>query len=131
MAKPRGWKNDPARHALAARGIETRSKERTLETLTSGVANAVSFGSRIGSYPVVYRSNVIGLASDMELQVPASELAIHAGAAGKEILAFSVKKNGADVLYWDGDRARTLGGLADEVLDHKLIKIWDSMFPRE
>jgi len=129
--KPRGWPNEPARHSLAAHGIETARKEKTLESQASGVANAISFGARTGNSPVIYRSNVRGLATEDELNVPSSELAIHVGAAGKPILAYTVKGNGADVLYWDGETARSLNGLADEVLDHKLIRFWDSLFDRQ
>jgi len=85
--------------------------------------------------PVIYRVNVKGLVSDDDLKVPHSELAMHVGAAGKDLIAFALTGTSTAAAVYDNDE----GGCAftfgreDEILSPALIetikKQWEKRGP--
>jgi hypothetical protein len=70
-----------------------------------------------------YRSNLSGYATDNDLIVPHSELAMHTKAAGKEIMAYKVRddERWAEVVYKDKKGVGVVSGLPSEVLSISLI----------
>lgn len=74
------------------------------------------------STPVIFAENVAGLVSPESMKIPHSELAMHVGAAGKELLAWVLAPNFAYVVFDDGGCCSFTHGLASEVLSHEVIE---------
>lgn len=87
--------------------------------------------------PIIFRVNLKGLVSEDDLKVPHSEAAIHVGAAGKNIIAFSlVGESAAFVVYDDGEgRCGFTFGLEDELFHRPLVEkvkeMWEKRGPGE
>ena len=75
----------------------------------------------VKSTPVIFRDNVI-TRKDV-LTVPHSELAMHVGAAGKDILAWCTTEMYAHIVFDDGCGCTYTHGLIDEVLQPGLARI--------
>lgn len=87
--------------------------------------------------PIIFRVNLKGLVSEDDLKVPHSEAAMHVGAAGKNIIAFSlVGESAAYVVYDDGEgRCGFTFGLEDELFHRPLVEkvkeMWEKRGPGE
>lgn len=85
--------------------------------------------------PIIFRVNLKGLVSEDDLKVPHSEAAMHVGAAGKNIIAFSlVGESAAFVVYDDGEgRCGFTFGLEDEIFTRPLVEkvnqLWEKRGP--
>jgi hypothetical protein len=85
--------------------------------------------------PIIFRANLKGLVSEDDLKVPHSEAAIHVGAAGKNIIAFSlVGESAAFVVYDDGEgRCGFTFGLEGELFNRPLVEkvkeMWEKRGP--
>ena len=85
------------------------------------------FGLGGERYPApVYPINVAGLVKESDLIVPHSELAMHVNAAGKELMAWSIREDGryARIVYQDDKGCCSYThGLTNEVLSPELIRV--------
>lgn len=72
--------------------------------------------------PVLFAENVAGRIAEEEMKVPHSELAMHVGAAGRDILAWVLTGNYAFIVYDDGNCCSFTHGLPGEVLSPSLAK---------
>lgn len=73
--------------------------------------------------PVIFPINVRGVVKAEDMKVPHSELAMHVGAAGSDILAWFLSGNGAHIVYRDEEKGCSLvSGLPNEVMSHPLIE---------
>lgn len=68
--------------------------------------------------PVIYQSNL--LLKPEAFLIPHSELAMHVGAAGKEIIAFFTTTGAAYVVYSDEDGCGYTSGTINELLTREL-----------
>lgn len=100
------------------------------------VGAAILFGELIGHdserwIGPIYPDNVAGLIRVDELKVPFSELAMHTRAAGKQISAWAISRDGrAAIALWQKDECNFnfTEGLAGEVLPRRLIELSGKMF---
>ena len=80
--------------------------------------------------PIIYRTNVAGLVSNIDMRVPYSELALHTRAECKEIIAWLLFCNYAHVVYRDDKKGCDIvHGLPEEVMSEALIKRTRDMWP--
>lgn len=92
--------------------------------LQKSIQAGIAMGSLSKNMAVWYPVNVKGMVTTKDLKVPHSELAMHQGAAGKEILAWSgsVTRGTARVLYKDKNGcAKYIDGTPTEVMSNGLI----------
>lgn len=69
--------------------------------------------------------NVAGLVKSADLKVPHSELAMHSGAAGRKILAWSIKKKITHIIFKNKKGCCTYAhGLPSELLSHELRRLF-------
>ena len=128
--------------ALDKEEIKSIAKS-SAEDIIEGLTRCISAGQRLGSEheryapeqktPVIYRENLIGLVKKDDLKIPHSELAMHTGAAGKDILALFLTPRMAYVTYKDDARCcSSISGLNDELLSPDLqMKIRAIWGPRQ
>lgn len=88
-----------------------------------GKGKCVSSGTSIGRWSasrkhstIWWPENIRGLVRLDDLVVPHSELAMHVGAAGKPILAWTCSGQSCAVVYADGEGCGFVDGLQGEVL---------------
>lgn len=81
--------------------------------------------------PIIYEDNVRGLVSKDDLKIPHSELAMHMGVAGKDIVAFyRTVGGGAGVVLDEGEGCCAFtSGLDSELLSPSLRLSVDKMWP--
>jgi len=84
----------------------------------------------IGYFPV----NVKGLISEEGLKIPHSELAMHLGAAGRDLMAWSIKKIGereySHIIFEDKDNCcQYAHGLPSELLSSELRELMGQSNP--
>jgi len=74
--------------------------------------------------PIIYPINLRGLVNPEDLKIPHSELAMHTGAAGKDIIAFALTgKSGGIVAFDDGKGGCDFTfGLDSELFSQALLK---------
>jgi hypothetical protein len=74
---------------------------------------------------VIAPVNVSGMVRVEDLKVPHSELAMHVGAAGKELLAWSLTEDGryAHIVYDDDGSCGYTHGLPTEVMTNSLVRV--------
>ena len=100
--------------------------EKALESLTGCISAGHTLAREHDSFhalyktPIIYQVNVKGLVTSDDLKIPYSELAIHARAAGKEVLAFFCTPQMAFVAYQDDGCCNYVFGLQDELMSHRL-----------
>jgi hypothetical protein len=80
------------------------------------------------STPVIFKENVRGLVAVDDLKVPSSELAMHVGAAGKDILAWVMSCSGVMIVYEKDGCCGITHGLHNELLSPELIKTTKQMW---
>lgn len=82
------------------------------------------------SSPILFAENIARLVPQEAMKVPHSELAIHIGAAGKDLVAWVLSPNYAHIVYDDDGKCGYTHGLAKEVLSFDVIRqtrdIWGS-----
>ena len=96
------------------------------------VSAGIRMARAVKDEPVMVPANVAGLIRHEDLRVPHSELALHVGAAGKDLIAWNVSEDGrsAHVVYADGDCCGYVEGIATEVMTHTLIDLSQQLLGR-
>lgn len=84
--------------------------------VNAGMAFAHLIKGSVPMFPI----NVRGLVSETDLKVPASELAMHVGAADKELLAWCITDNYAQIIYEKDGCCEYAHGLPDELLSNRI-----------
>jgi len=85
--------------------------------------------------PIIFRVNLKGLVSEDDLKVPHSELAMHIGAAGRDLIAFALTGTQTGVAtYNKGEGAcGFIFGREDELfkpaLVEKITEMWEKRGP--
>jgi hypothetical protein len=134
---PKGWRGDSARHSLAAKGMKTSKSRRVphksakLDETAFMVGTVLQNTSEEYKNYIIFRDNLKGLVTDWE--VPHSELAIHSGAAGGDIVAIVGKMtNGnlryATVAYKKGDKYGYVSGLPNEVMSPETANVVERFY---
>lgn len=113
--------------------------EKWLRAQTTCVAAGITLHRENYSFkratPTIYRDNLRGFVTVDDLKIPHSELAIHQGAAGKDILALSLTGTQTGMAIYDkGDGiCEYISGLENEIFSHALIeqvnKMWRKVGP--
>ena len=80
------------------------------------------------STPVIFKENVRGLVKVDDLKVPHSELAMHSGAAGCDILAWIMTCSGVTVVYEKDGCCGIAHGLHNELMQQPLIDTTKQMW---
>ena len=85
--------------------------------------------------PIIFRVNLQGLVSADDLKIPHSELAMHVGAAGKDLIAFSLTGTQTGVATYDNGEGCCgfIFGREDELfkppLVEKINQMWEKRGP--
>jgi len=85
--------------------------------------------------PIIFRVNLKGLVSEDDLKIPHSELAIHVGAAGKDLIAFAFTGTQTGIATFDRGEGKcgTIFGREDELftpaLAAKVKEMWEKRGP--
>lgn len=87
--------------------------------VNAGMAFANLIKNNIPMFPI----NVRGLVSEDDMKIPASELAMHVGAADKDLLAWCITDNYAHIIYEKDGCCNYAHGLPDELLSHRIREI--------
>lgn len=101
----------------------------------AGITLAQTHDSFRKATPLIFRDNLRGLVSENDLKIPRSELAMHSGAAGKEILAFALTGTQTGIATFDkgGGRCQYIFGREDELFTPELLnqvnKMWEKRGP--
>ncbi len=92
--------------------IEKKINECRRKCVNAGITFEGQTKGSLKMFPI----NVQGIVPEHDLIVPSSELAMHVGAAGKKLLAWSVVDNYAHIVYASEGCCDYAHGLPDEVL---------------
>ena len=112
--------------------MATEAQEKCV---SAGMALFREYSSFARATPVIFPVNLKGLVRTEDMKIPHSELALHVGAAGKDIIAFAlVGRTSALVAYDDGKGGCdfTFGGqheLFQNPLLDKVQEIWEKRGP--
>ena len=85
--------------------------------------------------PIIFRVNLRGLISEDDLKIPHSELAMHMGAAGKDLIAFALTGTQTGIATYDQEEGKcgTIFGREDELfkpaLANKVKERWEKRGP--
>ena len=85
--------------------------------------------------PVIFRVNLKGLVSVDDLKIPHSELAMHTGAAGKDLLALALTGTQTGIASYDAGEGACafISGLEGEIFHRPLIdkinQMWEKRGP--
>ena len=80
--------------------------------------------------PIIFRVNLRGLVSEDDLKIPHSELAMHVGAAGKDLIAFALTGTKTGIATYDQSEGKCgiIFGREDELfkppLADKIKEMW-------
>ena len=116
--------------------IAKEAAEKVLEGQGKCVVAGIVFHQELDSFrkatPIIYRINLKGLVSEDNLQVTYSELAMHVGAAGKDLIAFALTGTQTGVaVYDDGEgRCAVIFGREDEIFKRPLIEKVNQMWEK-
>jgi len=94
------------------------------------IGAGMAFARVIKDAPAVFPVNLAGLVTTEDLRVPHSDLAMDVGAAGKELLSWSLTEDGryAHIVYQDGGGCcRYTHGLSTEVMVPRLVELTKKM----
>ena len=82
--------------------------------------------------PVIFRVNLKGLVSADDLKIPHSELAMHTGAAGKDLLAFALTGSTTGVATYDAGEGACafISGHEGEIFHRPLIEKINQMWEK-
>jgi len=111
-----------------ARNIGRQMAEKVFESeqtcVSAGILLAQTHDSFNKATPIIFRDNLKGLVSESDLKLPHSELAMHAGAAGKQILAFALTGTQSGIATYDkgSGQCQFLFGREDELFSPELVK---------
>lgn len=114
---------------------EQMANEKKSSCVTAGIALLGDYRSFRKATPIIYPDNVKGLVKTEDLKVPSSELAMHSGADGKDLLAFALTGTStALIIYNDGEGGcKFLHGSEGEVMPKALVdkvsEIWEKRGP--
>lgn len=80
--------------------------------------------------PAIFKDNLRGLVTEEDFKIPHSELAMHTGAAGKEIIALAVVGNRFAIAIYDDGKGgcQYIHGAAGEILQRPLQDKVQQMF---
>jgi len=112
--------------------MATEAQEKCI---AAGMALFREHGSMKKATRIIFPTNLKGIVKPDELKIPYSELAIHIGAAGNDILAFALTgKNSGLVAYDDGEGGCAFtSGLDTELfspgLREQIIEHWEKRGP--
>lgn len=118
----------------------TRIGKEAAHKILEGQSRCVSAGIQLReahesfrrATPLIFRDNVRGLVSDEDLNVPHSELAIHTGAAGKKLIAFSLTGTQAGLATYDAGEGGCgfIFGREEELFRPPLLKTVNQMWEK-
>lgn len=113
MPKPSPWDNTGGnkKHTCIGAGIALQRDNESFKNAT----------------PILFQSNIT--AKPEAFIIPHSELAMHVGAAGKEILALFCTTTSAYVVYGDGEGCGYVSGALNELLGPEMRAFMEK-FPK-
>ena len=121
--------SDIAKEA-AAKVLEVQST-----CISAGIALFRDQASFRRATPIIFRVNLRGLVSEDDLKIPHSELAMHVGAAGKDLIAFVLTGTQTGIATYDQGEGKcgTIFGREDELfkpaLADKVKEMWEKRGP--
>jgi len=122
-----------------ARAVGRLMADKVLESQQTCVGAGITLAQTHESFrkatPIIFRENLRGLVKENDLKISHSELAMHAGAAGKEILAFALTGTQTGIATFDkgAGGCQYIFGREDELftpeLVHQTSKMWQKRGP--
>jgi len=103
--------------------------EQQSKCTSVGILLANDYESFKRKTPIIFSENMRGLVSKDDLKIQHSELAMHTGAAGKNLIAFFLSPHLAFAVYSDDSSCGYIYGAADEILSPAVIKKMDERWP--
>jgi len=84
------------------------------------------------STPVIFRVNLKGLVTTDDLKIPHSELALHTGAAGKDLIAFALTGTQTGIAIYDNSEGGCafVFGREDEIFHRPLVEKINQMWEK-
>jgi len=122
-----------------ARAVGRLMADKVLESQQTCVGAGITMAQTHESFrkatPIIYRENLRGLVKVNDLKIPHSELAMHAGAAGKDILALALAGTSSGIATYDkgSGQCQFISGLDSEIftadLRDQVTKMWQKRGP--
>lgn len=119
--------------------IAKKAASEILEAQGTCVATGMTLGREQASYkkatPIIFRANLRGLVSADDLKIPHSELAMHVGAAGKDLIALTLTGTQTGMATYDSGEGKCgfVFGLETELfkppLVEKINEMWEKRGP--
>ncbi len=119
--------------------IAQRASDKVIESqekcVSAGMALLREHGAFRKATPIIFRVNLKGLVSADDLKIPHSELAMHTGAAGKDLIAFALTGTQTGVAVYDNGECGCafIFGREDEIFHRPLIEkvtqMWEKRGP--
>lgn len=119
--------------------IAQEAADKVLEGQTTCISAGIALFRDQTSFrkatPIIFRVNLRGLVSEEDLKIPHSELAMHMGAAGKDLIAFALTGTQTGIATYDRGEGNcgTIFGREDELfkpaLAKKLKEMWEKRGP--
>ncbi len=118
-----------------AQSAASKVLESQVKCVSAGMTLAREQQSFRKATPIIFRVNLKGLVSEDDLKVPHSELAMHIGAAGRDLIAFALTGTQTGVATYDKGECACgfIFGREDELfkpaLVEKLTEMWEKRGP--
>jgi len=119
--------------------IAQEAADKVLESQAKCVSTGMTLAREQQSFrkatPIIFRVNLRGLVSADDLKIPHSELAMHVGAAGKDLIAFTLTGTQTGMATYDNGEGGCgfIFGREDEVfkppLVEKINQMWEKRGP--
>ena len=110
-------------------------KEAQQKCVSAGMSLIRDHESFNKATPIIFIDNLKGLVTADVLKIPRSELALHVGAAGKDIIAFALTGRSSGIVAYDdgkGSCEYTFGSaheIFQPALVEKVEEIWEKRGP--
>jgi len=96
---------------------------------SAGIQLSNDYESYKRKTPIVFSEHMRGLVTKDDLKIQHSELAMHTGAAGKNLVAFFLSPHLAFAVYSEDGSCGYIHGAAAEVLSPALLKNLEERWP--
>lgn len=118
-----------------AQGAADKAIESQEKCISAGMTLLREHDAFRKATPVIFRVNLKGLVTVDDLKIPHSELAMHTGAAGKDLIAFALTGTQTGVAVYDNGEGGCafIFGREDEIFHRPLIEkinhMWEKRGP--
>jgi len=115
-----------------AKGAADKVMESQTSCVSAGMTLVRDYDSFNKATPIIFRANLRGLVETDDMKIPHSELAMHAGAAGKDLIAFALTGTQTGLAVYDKGECGCgfIFGREDEIFRHPLTEKVNQMWKK-